>query len=337
MRKFFIILLTLVMLTGCGQLDNTSDDSVNMPDIVFLERVYNDNDGFMRIAFTDSNGNCYTSDDKEVCSSDFAELIEKYKSGGLDGKIIKSGSRNPEELQSNYKKLCETVSQNKCNIVYPEVLPSVEAEPYSWYGLYYDENDSLKSQIIHANNCMTSLYSDCDAINEIYKWYTESYTADLTDSLYENMPDIVFIERIYRNAEGFIYISFNDSNGSYYTSIDKEVCNLGIAELIDKYKSGSLDGKIIKSGSRSPEEIRSNYKKLCEAVSQNDCNIVYPDSLPDVEADSYSCYGLYYDKNGELKTQVIHENECETGLDSDCDAINEIYKWYTGNYVPFDD
>ncbi|MDE6664702.1 MAG: hypothetical protein K2K14_00715 [Ruminococcus sp.] len=335
MKRFFIILLTLVMLTGCGQLDNTSDDSVNMPDIVFLERVYNDNDGFMRIAFTDSNGDCYTSDDKEVCSSDFAELIEKYKSGGLDGRIIKSGSRNPEELQSNYKKLCETVSQNECNIVYPEELPDVETESYSWYGLYYDENDSLKSQIIHANKCMTSLYSDSDAINEIYKWYNDSYTVDSDVS--EKMPDIVFLERKYRNTAGFIHIGFNDSSGDYYTSVDKEVCNLSIAELIEKYKSGGLDGKVTKWESRNPEELRSNYKKLCEAVSQNDCNIVYPDSLPDVEADSYSCYGLYYDKNGEFKVQVIHKNECMTGLDSDCDAINEIYKWYTVNYVPFDD
>ncbi|MDE6780877.1 MAG: membrane lipoprotein lipid attachment site-containing protein [Ruminococcus sp.] len=330
MKKILIILLTLVMLTGCGQLDNTSDDSVNMPDIVFLESVYNYNDGFIRIAFTDSNGDCYTSSDKEVCGSGFEELIEKYKSGSLDGKIIKSGSRNPEELQSNYKKLCETVSQNECNIVYPQELPDVETESYSWYGLYYDENDSLKSQIIHANECMTSLRSDNDIINEIYKWYTDSYTAD--SDMSGKMPDIVFLERVYRNADGFIKIGFTDINGDCYTSFDREVCGLGFAELIDKYKSGGLKGRIIKSGSRNPEELQSNYKKLCEAVSQNECNIVYPDSLSDVVEDSYSWYGLYYNKNGEFKTQVIHESECET-FNSDCDAINEIYKWYNNSYT----
>lgn len=181
MRKFFIILLTLVMLTGCGQLlDNTSDESVNMPDIVFLERVYNDNDGFISIAFTDSNGYGYSSVDKEVCSLDFEKLIEEYKSGGLDGRIMKSGSRSPEELRENYEKLCETVCQNDCDIVYPEMLPDVETESYSWYGLYYDENNELKSQIIHANKCMTSLNSENDTINEIYKWYTNNYV-DIDD------------------------------------------------------------------------------------------------------------------------------------------------------------
>lgn len=166
------------MLTSCGQLlDNTSDESVNMPNIVFIERVYNDNNGFINIAFTDSNGDCYTSTDKEVCSLDFEKLIEEYKSGGLDDRIMKSGSRSPEELRENYEKLCEIVHQNDCDIVYPEMLPDVETESYNWYGLYYDENNKLKSQIIHANDCMTSLYSANDTINEIYKWYTESYVA----------------------------------------------------------------------------------------------------------------------------------------------------------------
>ncbi len=177
MRKFFIYLLTLVILTGCGQsVDNTSEEEpVNMPDIVFIERVYNDNDGFISIAFTDSDGDCYTSVDNEVCILDFEKLIEEYKSGSLDDKIIKICSRNPDELRENYEKLCKTVHQNDCDIVYPDMFPDVETESYSWYGLYYDENDKLKSQIIHINKCMTSLYSENDTINEIYKWYTDNY------------------------------------------------------------------------------------------------------------------------------------------------------------------
>lgn len=176
MKRFCICLLMLFVITGCGRLtDNTSDESVNMPDIVFLERVYNADDGFINIVFTDVNGNCYSSVDKEVCSLYFVELIEKYKSGSLDGKITKTGSRSPEELRDNYKKLCETVSQHECDIVYPEMLPDVETESYSWYGLYYDENNELKSQIIHANERMTSLESDNNTINEIYQWYIDNY------------------------------------------------------------------------------------------------------------------------------------------------------------------
>lgn len=178
MRKFFIILLTLVMLTGCGQLeDNPSEEPLNMPKIVFLERVYNDSDGFINIAFTDSNGDCYASVEKEVCGLGFSELVDKYKSDGLDGKITKTGSRSPEELQSNYEKLCNAVRQDDCDIVYPDSLPDVVADSYSWYGLYYNENGEFKSQVIQENECETGLDSNSDAINEIYKWYAGNYIA----------------------------------------------------------------------------------------------------------------------------------------------------------------
>ena len=340
MRKFFIVLLTLVMFTSCGKdiKPDSEDVQLNMPDVVFMKRVYNDNDGFIQIAFTDSNGDCYTSVDKEVCKLSIEELIDKYTSESLDGKIIKIGSRNPEEVQSNYEKLCNAVGQNDCHIVYPEMLPDVETESYSWYGLYYDENEEIRLQVIHQNECSTGLDSDCDEINEIYKWYTDSYVADSTDSVSIKIPDIVFIELVYSDYhyDGFIQIEFTDSNGDCYTSDDKEVCNLSIKELIEEYKSGNLDSRIKKIKLYSQEEVQSNYKKLCNAISQNDCNIVYPETLPDVIADSYSCYGVYYDENEEVRLQVIQENECETGLYSDCEDLNEIYKWYEKNYVPVD-
>lgn len=179
MRKFFIILLTLVMLVGCGQLPNdvSEDEQLNVPDIVFMERVYNDNNGFISIAFTDSNSNYYSSVDKEVCNLSFAELVDRYRSGGLDGRITQKGYYNTDGLRDNYEKLCNAVHQDDCDIVYPEMLPDVETESYSWYGLYYDENNELKSQIIHVNECMTSLYSANDTINEIYKWYNDDYIA----------------------------------------------------------------------------------------------------------------------------------------------------------------
>ncbi|MDE6677931.1 MAG: hypothetical protein K2K02_02720 [Ruminococcus sp.] len=340
MRKFFIVLLTLITLTGCGKdIKNDSEEvPLNMPDIVFMERVYNDNDGFIQITFTDSNGNCYTSDDKEVCNLGVEKLIDKYTSGSLQDKIMKYNSRNPEEVQINYEKLCNAISQNDCNIVNPEMLPDVESDSYSWYGLYYDENQEVRLQVIHKDECATDLYSDCDAINEIYKWYTDSYVADSKVSLSMKIPDIVFLEHAYNvyNYDGCIQIEFTDSNGNCYTSDDKEVCNLSIKELIEEYKSGNLDGRVKRIKSYNPEAVQINYKKLCNAISQNDCNIVYPDTLPDVLSNSYSCYGVYYDANEEVRLQVIQKSECTEGLYSDCEDLNEIYEWYEKNYVPVD-
>lgn len=173
MKKFLICLLTFIMFVGCGQLpdDISEDEQLNMPDIVFVRRIYSSDYEFLDIAFTDRNGNHYVSNDKELGSLDFAELVDKYKSGGLDGKIMMTGYYDTDKLQKNYKKLCNAVRQDGCDIVYPDMLPEVETESYNWYGLYYDENGELKSQIIHVNECMTELYSANDTINEIYKWY----------------------------------------------------------------------------------------------------------------------------------------------------------------------
>lgn len=178
MRKFFIILLTLYMLTGCGKdiKPNSENVPLKIPDIVFMERVYNNNDGFIQIAFTDCNGDCYTSVDDEVCKLSIGELIEEYKSGSLDDRIKKYKSRSPEEVQNNYQKLYNAISQNDCDIVYPEMFPDVESEDYSWYGLYYDENEKIRLQVIHKNECYTDLYSDSDDLNDIYKWYTDNYS-----------------------------------------------------------------------------------------------------------------------------------------------------------------
>ena len=48
--------------------------------------------------------------------------------------------------------------------------------------------------------------------------------------------------------------------------------------------------------------------------------------LPDVETDSCSWYGVYYDENEKVRLQVIQKIECETGLYYDCEDLNEIYK-----------
>lgn len=173
MKKLLICLLTFIMLVGCGQLpdDISEDEQLNMPDIVFVERAFSFDNEFMYISFTDCNGNYYVSSDKELGKLDFAELVDKYKSGGLDGKITMTGYYDTDRLQENYKKLCNAVRQGNCDIVYPDMLPEVESEYYNWYGLYYDENNEIKPQIIHVNKYMTNFYSANDTINEIYKWY----------------------------------------------------------------------------------------------------------------------------------------------------------------------
>ena len=62
--------------------------------------------------------------------------------------------------------------------------------------------------------------------------------------------------------------------------------------------------------------------------------IEVPDELPDVEDDSSSWLGLYYDTEGNIQRQIIHENEKMTHLYSSDDTLNEIYEWLRTTKTP---
>jgi hypothetical protein len=49
-------------------------------------------------------------------------------------------------------------------------LPDVEAKSSRWFGLYYDSDGNLQSQILHEEECMTDIYMNDDELNKIYVW-----------------------------------------------------------------------------------------------------------------------------------------------------------------------
>lgn len=170
---------------------------------------------------------------------------------------------------------------------------------------------------------------------------SESFSDLVSDSAVDpvsaEMPDIVFTVRYVYNRygndfdesseQGRYLLTFIDKNGNYYFSDYSEICFLSNEELIEALKSG--DERITKlSITCDADELRENYNKLI-AVSKK-CELVYPEALPDVEADSATWYGLYYGEDGKLMNIPFHANERMTGIETNNDRANEVYEWYTG-------
>lgn len=156
-----------------------------------------------------------------------------------------------------------------------------------------------------------------------------------------DMPEIVFMKftDIYKYEfllgevpdTGRYSLEFLDKNGDYYITYSTEICMLVYDDekLIERFKSG--DERITKlPKSRDVDELLENYKKLLKAAANKEYELVYPEMMPDVMADSVTWYGLYYDKNVKLSALPIHKSECLTPIEANDDRANEIYKWYSG-------
>ncbi len=190
MKKIFSVIITAytLVMSGCSikavsgafpdPVDDSNDDpvvvsvSAEMPDIVFKKCiVYNryENDSDRLLTFLDKNGNYYSSTDSEIYGLSNEELIEKLKSG--DERITKSSATcDVDELRENFDKLLKVAENKEYELVYPEVVPTVEYDHITWYGLYFDKDGNLLSLPIH-ERMQTEIEANDDRANEIYKWY----------------------------------------------------------------------------------------------------------------------------------------------------------------------
>ena len=180
MKKACVLVLLMVLcMTGCvAQRAEVPIDIADMPDIVFLNTVdpnTGDGTGISGMTFYDKNGNHYISTDEEVCQMGYARLVSEFASGNLSDKVELHTSCNIDELLENYQKLCEVAQNSEYSIVYPEAMPTVDAEICSWYGLYYDENGELRSLTIHKKERLSHLYANDERANEIYDWYLGTF------------------------------------------------------------------------------------------------------------------------------------------------------------------
>ena len=181
MNKKFMALMSAVMifLSACAVESDINVEEI--PEILFVsvtsvpdyERVASGNS----IAFYDSEGNYYYSDDDEVCSLTMTQLCEQFGKGALDDKITLSGACDREGLQKNYGMIPSLVRAH-ADIVYPNELPAVESESKSFYGLYYGGDGEVGYILLHRYERMTHIYSDDKRADEIYEWYCSSLKKD---------------------------------------------------------------------------------------------------------------------------------------------------------------
>ena len=156
--------------------------------------------------------------------------------------------------------------------------------------------------------------------------------SDLPNIVFEDMPEIVF--KVCTSYNQYEYgdgcsLTFVDKNGNYYFSDYSEIFFLSNEELIETLKSG--DERITKLyASCDTGELSENYKKLLKVATNEKYELVYPEAMPDVEAESIMWYGLFYDKDGKLSSLPLHARERMTGIDANDDRANEIFEWYSG-------
>ena len=160
------------------------------------------------------------------------------------------------------------------------------------------------------------------------------------------LPSILFIQRTSRYlGEDIDYedisphiLTFYDKDGDYYLCEDDDVFFMDYAALVEAYDNGDLTDKIelwIDCDDRDdPLFFKDELQKRSVTLHNlylhgalENAKIEVPDELPDVEDDSSSWLGLYYDTEGNIQRQIIHENEKMTHLYSSDDTLNEIYEW----------
>lgn len=161
-----------LLLTGCGQ-------QHVMPEIVFLKRHSaaisgdaEESGSRNSVAFFDRNGQYYTCGDAAFVNQYDAELCRQFAEGNAP--VTKSSiSCDPAKLQTQYDRIMRVLPDDPALDV-PDALPAVEADSDYWYCLCPDADGQIQAFRIHANICMTDIYSTDETVNAVYKWYSET-------------------------------------------------------------------------------------------------------------------------------------------------------------------
>jgi hypothetical protein len=190
MRKTIVLAvvsLILSMIPGYQNLRNrgcdvTIDES-KLPSILFISKTSYDNiiteedikNGASPciVTFYDKNGNYYSCADDKVIYMDCVNLNSEYELGNIDNRIELIGNCDKYELQKKSVLLENMYISGKLENAKLDMLnslPDVEAKSSRWFGLYYDSDGNLQSQILHEEECMTDIYMNDDELNKIYVW-----------------------------------------------------------------------------------------------------------------------------------------------------------------------
>lgn len=149
---------------------------------------------------------------------------------------------------------------------------------------------------------------------------------------YENIghitvPEVFALRKVeYENGESGLTIF--DKSGMILSCSDKEIYALDSEELCERLADGRLDEKLKIEGQINLTELYDNYIKLI-GIPENDMSaeLVYPNEMPDAEAETITWYLNYCRQWDDMTTITIHKNERMTDIYTNNDSINDIYEW----------
>lgn len=171
--KILAVICSLALLSSCGkkpQLTKDTQDNMgtesasqyaqadlDIPEIVFVKSVdysdVRDTEPLVEYVFYDKNGDVFFTDDSEIASMTYAQILEKYQDGSISDKLTKVKTINdPEPLKKCINDLQAVLNNSEYQIIHPEYGPDVLSQTTWWQGLYYDENHELKSIILLMND-----------------------------------------------------------------------------------------------------------------------------------------------------------------------------------------
>ncbi|MCH5208147.1 MAG: hypothetical protein J1F04_04635 [Oscillospiraceae bacterium] len=145
---------------------------------------------------------------------------------------------------------------------------------------------------------------------------------DISDTLSEMSAEEIEQHDIIAESLGFY-----DKEGNYYTSSDPNLNAMDNQTLIAEYEAGHLTEQIQYYTSCDTDILAKEYAKLLKIYQKEKFEIVNPNEFPDVQAESSTWYGYYFDQVGNIQCCTIHQRERSTDLYTNNDTINEVYEW----------
>lgn len=146
-----------------------------------------------------------------------------------------------------------------------------------------------------------------------------------TSAKEQEMPEIVFIYESEHYSKETYKGFFVDNQGNIFYSEHAELKQYTLQTLVDMYRNGELDELWELCGSVEMTELQTYYKKLLKMY--NDGFELTPDSYGiNAIVDEEYWYGMYYDKEHEIKVQLFFMDGATKYTPSD-DVALEIVEW----------
>lgn len=108
LKRRMVRISVMLLLSGAICLCDNNLYCPQMPEIVFICTKYDAQYEPCKTVFIDKYGKCYCSNNKYVCESyisDFANIINAYKSGEIEDKIKLYGSCSRNEVIKRYRQM----------------------------------------------------------------------------------------------------------------------------------------------------------------------------------------------------------------------------------------